>query len=67
MAVVSVKTSIINKVSNSRERPLLSIMHRVKPSSYENMKGGGYMLSRLNIYFRMNICSSVGEAVVGRW
>lgn len=39
MAVVSVKRSIINKVSNSRERPLLSIMHRVKPSSYENMKG----------------------------
>lgn len=39
MAVVSVKTSIMNKVLNSRERPLLSIMHRVKSSSYENMKG----------------------------
>ena len=39
MAAVSIKRSIINKVSNSRERPLLSIMHPFKPSSYENMKG----------------------------
>ena len=30
---------IISKVLNSRGRPLLSIMHRVKPPSYENMKG----------------------------